>query len=62
MVHGRDLKFHMCIPHEKKVDPYFFMSFLSYVCLKTKFENLFCKVSQKVFIREPSYLVNTYWD
>ena len=46
------LKFHMHIPHEKIVDPYFFSCpsyapFLSYVPLKTKFENLVCKISQK---------------
>ena len=29
------------------------------VPLKTKFENLVCKISQKVFELEPSYLV--YW-
>ena len=62
MVHVRDLKFHMCIPHEKIVDPYFFSClsytlFLSYVPLKTKFENLVCKISQKVFELEPSDLV-----
>ena len=32
---------------------------LSYVPLKTKFENLVCKISQKVFELEPSYMV--YW-
>ena len=32
---------------------------MSYVPLKTKFENLVCRVSQKVFELEPSYLV--YW-
>ena len=62
MVHARDLKFHVYITHEKIVDPYFFMSelcpFLSYVPLKTKFENLVCKISQKVFEPEPSYLVH----
>ena len=55
----------MCIPHEKIVDRYFFFSYpsyaplLSYVPLKSKFENLVCKISQKVFALEPSYLV--YW-
>ena len=24
MVHARDLKFHICIPHEKIVDPYLY--------------------------------------
>ena len=52
MVHDRDLKFHVCIPHEKIVDPYFFSCpsyapFLSYFPLKTKFENLVCKISGK---------------
>ena len=64
MVHDRDLKFHVCIPHEKIVDPYFFSCpsyapFLSYFPLKTKFENLVCKISRKAFKLEPSYLV--YW-
>ena len=63
MVNARVLK-HMHIPHEKIVDPYFFSCpsytpFLSYVPLKTKFENLVCKISQQVFKLEPSYLV--YW-
>ena len=54
MVNARVLKFHIQIPHEKKVDPYFlscpsYATFLSYVPLKTKFENLVCKISQKVF-------------
>ena len=31
--------------------------FLSYVPLKTKFENLVCKISQKIFELEPSNLV-----
>ena len=61
MVHTRDLKFHVCIHNEKIVDPYFscasYSPFLSYVPLKTKFENLVCKISQKVFKLEPSYLV-----
>ena len=64
MVNVRDLKFHVCIPHEKIVDQYFFSCqsytpFPSYFPLKTKFENLVCKISQKVFELEPSYLV--YW-
>ena len=63
MVHARDLKFHMCIPREKIVDPYIFSCpsyapFMSYVPLKTKFENLVCKISQNVFELEPSYLVH----
>ena len=54
-VNARVLKFQMHIPHEKLVDPYFFhvrvmpLSFLSCVPLKTKFENLVCKISQKVY-------------
>ena len=64
MVHDRDLKFRVCIPHEKIVDPYFFTCpsyapFLSYFPSKTNFENLVCKISRKVFKLEPSYLV--YW-
>ena len=64
MEHVRNLKFHVCIPYEKIVDPYCFscpscVPFLSYVPLKTKFENLVCKISRKVFKLEPSYLV--YW-
>ena len=51
-VNASVLKFHMHI--KKIVDPYFFSCpsyapFLSYVPLKTKFENLVCKISQKVF-------------
>ena len=62
MVNVRDLKFHVCIPHEKIVDPYFFSCpsyapFPSYFPLKTKFENLVCKKSRKVFKLESSYLV-----
>ena len=43
------------------VDPYFFSCpsyapFLSYVPLKTKFDNLVCRISQKVF-----ELVFIYW-
>ena len=58
------LKFHKQIPHEKIVDPHFFFSFpsyapfWSYVPLKTKFENLVRKISHKVFVLEPSYLVH----
>ena len=63
-MNARVLKFHIQIPHVKIVDPYFFSCpsyahFLSYVPLKTKFENIVCKISQKVFELEPSYLV--YW-
>ena len=63
MVNARVLKFHIHVPHEKIVDPYFFYGqviplFFSYVPLKTKFENLVCKISQKVFKLEPSYLVH----
>ena len=63
MVHARDLKFHVHvqIPHEKNSWPVFFcvpvMPLFCYVTLKTKFENLVCKISQKVFELEPSYLV-----
>ena len=57
-VNARVLKFHVYILHEKIVDTYFF-SYPSYAPLKTKFENLVCKISQKVFELEPSYLV--YW-
>ena len=62
MENVRVLKFHIQIPHEKKVDPYFFSCpsyapFWSYAPFKTKFENLVSKISQKVFKLEPSYLV-----
>ena len=63
-MNARVLKFHIHIPHDKIVDPYFFfvwpsyVPFLSYVPLKTKFENIVCKISQKVFKLEPSYLVH----
>ena len=62
-MNARILKFHIHIPHDKIVDPYFFVwpsyaPFLSYVPLKTKFENLVCKISQKVLKLEPSYLVH----
>ena len=58
MVNVRGLKF-----HEKIVDPYFFSCssdapFWSYAPFQTKFEYLVCKISQKVFKLEPSYLVN----
>ena len=63
-MNARVLKFHIQISHEKIVDPYFFSCpgyapFMSYVTLKTKFENIVCKISEKVFKLEPSYLV--YW-
>ena len=56
----RVLKFHIQIPHEKIVDPYFFSyssyaPFWSYAPFKTKFENLVCKISEKVLKLEPSY-------
>ena len=58
---ARVLKFHIQIPHEKIVDRIFscpsYAPFWSYVPLKTKFENLVCKISQKVFELEPSCLV-----
>ena len=62
-MNARVLKFHIHIPHDKIVDPYFFVwpsyaPFLSYVPLKTKFENLVRKISQKVLKLEPSYLVH----
>ena len=61
-VNARVLKFHMHIPHEKIVDPYFFSClsygpFLDYPPLNLKFENLVCKISQKVYKLEPSNLV-----
>ena len=64
MVNVRVLKFHIQIPHEKIVDTYFFscssyVPFWSCAPFKTKSENLVCKISQKVFKLEPSYLV--YW-
>ena len=50
----RVLKFDIQIPYEKIVDPYFclcssYAPFWSYAPLKTKFENLVCMISQKVF-------------
>ena len=53
-VNARVLKFHVCIPHEKIVDPYFF-----HIRVLPLFENLVCKISKKVFELDPSYLV--YW-
>ena len=58
-MNARVLKIHIHIPHDKIVDPYFFVCpnyapFLSYVPLKTKFENLVCKISQKELKLEPS--------
>ena len=63
MANARVLKFHIQIPHKRIVDPYFFTfpSFapcLNYVPLKTKSENLVCKIFKKNNIyRGPSYLV-----
>ena len=62
-MNARVLKFHIHIPHDKIVDTYFFVwpsyvPFLSYVPLKTKFENPVCKISPKVLKLEPSYLVH----
>ena len=62
-MNARVLKFHIHILHDKIIDPYFLYGqvmplFLSYVPLKTKFENLVCKISQKVLKLEPSYLVH----
>ena len=59
----RVLKFHIQIPFEKIVDPYFCLCsiygpFWSYAPFKTKFENLVCNISQKVFKLEPLYLVH----
>ena len=65
-MNARVLKFHIQIPNEKIVDPIFFFScpsyapFLSYVPFKTEFENLVCKISQKVIELEPSYLVYSW--
>ena len=63
-MNARALKFHIQISYEKMVDPYFFSCpnyapFWNYVPLKTKFENLVCKISQNVFKLETSYLA--YW-
>ena len=63
MVNARVLKFHIHISREKIVDPYFlvwpsYAPFLSYVPLKTNFENLVCKISPKELKLEPSYLVH----
>ena len=63
MVNVRVLKFHIQILYEKIVDLYFclcssYLPFWSYAPFKTKFENLVCKISQKVFKLEPSYSVH----
>ena len=63
MVKVRVLKFHIQIPYENIVDPYFclcsrYVPFWSYAPFKTKFEYLVCKISQKVFKLEPSYSHN----
>ena len=61
MVNIRILKLQMYIPHEKYSTHIFsclsYAPFWSYVPLKTKFENLVCKISQKVLELESSYLV-----
>ena len=61
MIPARDLKFYICIPHEKIINSYFYYQsyspFQDYSSLITKFENLVCNISQKVFELEPSYLV-----
>ena len=59
----RLLTFHIQIPYEKIVDLHFclcssYVPFWSYAPFKTKFENLVCKISQKVFKLEPSYSVH----
>ena len=63
MVNVRVLKFHIQIPYENIVDPYFclcssYVPFWSYAPFKTKFEYLVCKISQKVFKLEPSCSVH----
>ena len=62
MVKIRILKLQMYIPHVKYSTHIFsclsHAPFRSYVPLKTKFENLVCKKSQKVLKLEPSYLVH----
>ena len=64
MVNIRILKLQMYIPHEKYSTHIFSclshapFTFRSYVPLKTKFENLVCKKSQKVLKLEPSYVVH----
>ena len=59
-MNARVLKFHIHIPHDKIVDPFVFVwpsyaPFLNYVQLKTKFENLVCKISQNVFKLKPFF-------
>ena len=59
-MNARVLKYHIHIPHDKIVDPFVFVwpsyaPFLSYVPLKTKFENIVCKISQNVFKLEPFF-------
>ena len=58
---ARVLKFHMHIPHKKWLTRIFsyptYAPFLSYVPLITKFENLVCKISQKVFELELSIIL-----
>ena len=60
-MNDRVLKFHIQIPHEKKVGLFFFFVFFVFfsctcyapcwinVPLKTNFENLVCKISQNAF-------------
>ena len=60
----RVLKFHIQIPYENIVDPYFclcssYVPFWSYAPFKIKFEYLVCKISEKVFKLEPSY--SAHW-
>ena len=52
LVHVRNLKFHVCIPHEKIVDPYFFLSELCpfselFPFEKTKFKILCARYLEK---------------
>ena len=53
-MHGRVLKFHIWILHEKITDPYFFscpsyLLFWSYALLKSSRWNLVSKISRKLF-------------
>ena len=53
-LHARVLKLHICIPHGKIADPYFFsclcyLSFWSYASLKKSEWNVVSKISRKVF-------------
>ena len=53
--------FYIQIPHEKYLTRFLsspsYAPFLSYVPLKTNFENIVCKISKKIFKLELSYLV-----